>query len=158
MQATIDDIVSADLDVDGGRPDDPTDFRVFVQIFVRTDPPDVPAGAEAIDVFSVHIVSARHLSRLVAAEGPQSGRHLIIVDHWDWDAIHQTLLEQFEGQEAATYEELMARLGRYGRWEFEDYVEPADDPPGEEVLRLRVALGLRQADDGTDSSVPEHPA
>lgn len=147
MRATIDDLVCPDVDPESGQPSDPFDFEVMVEVFVATRPDGAPDGIDGVDLFTLFVVTPARLARRVAAEGPAFGRHRLIVDRWDWDVIAAALTERFESEEAPTHEELMQRLGRYGRWEFEDDGEHDTAVASEDELGMLRALGIDVGDE-----------
>lgn len=75
--------------------------------------------------FQVEVVTPAALQTRLETGGFLLGRHLLIVDRFDWPSVSSFLRARFEEPEAATWQELATKLGRIGLWEFEDY----DDEP-----------------------------
>jgi hypothetical protein len=80
-------------------------------------PPDGP-GEESFDVL---VCTPAWLARVVSEEGPQIGRHRLIMERLDLRAAETFLRHQVERLEAPTWNELAAKISRLGHWEFEDY-------------------------------------
>lgn len=115
MKATVRALHSPDVDIDEYQPADPEDVHVLVQ--VMAGPSDGP-GAESFDVL---ICTPGRITEMARANGPLLGRHMVLVDRFDAVQIRRFLVGVFEAEEAATWPELGERLGRIGKWEFEDY-------------------------------------
>jgi hypothetical protein len=45
----------------------------------------------------------------------------LVIERWDASRIRLFLTEVVESEEAPTWRELATKIGRIGRWEFEDY-------------------------------------
>jgi hypothetical protein len=54
-------------------------------------------------------------------EGLLEGRHHLIVERYDAPRIRLYLTGAVEAEETPTCRDLAPRIGRLGRWEFEDY-------------------------------------
>lgn len=76
---------------------------------------------EREESFDVLVCTPTWLARVVATEGPQVGRHRLIVEKLNLHEAKLFLLRQVERLEAPTWPELAAKLSRLGYWEFEDY-------------------------------------
>lgn len=115
MRAAIKRFHSPDVDLENYQPDDPFDAGALVQMMVG------PAEGIGEESFDVVVCTPRWLSALVRDEGPVVGRHHLVVESWDWPRIRLFLAHEVESHEAPTWQDLAAKLGRIGRWEFEDY-------------------------------------
>jgi len=71
--------------------------------------------------FDVVVCTPRWLDRWIREDGPLIGRHHLIVERWDAARIRLYLTEAVESEEAPTWPELGVKIGRIGKWEFEDY-------------------------------------
>ena len=60
-----------------------------------------------------------------ASEGVLVGLHYLIVSRFDIDEIRQFLANLAAGTVGLSWEEVAAKLGKIGRWEFDDYKESA---------------------------------
>ena len=95
---------------------DPLDDSFWLRMIVG--PPDGP-GEESFDVL---VCTPDWLARVVSKEGPQIGRHRLILERLDLRESEAFLRRQVERLEASTWEELAAKISRLGYWEFEDYL------------------------------------
>lgn len=115
MKAIVRSIYSTDVDVDSYVPAVPEVDGIWVRFIIG---PVVGPGEESFDVL---ICTPLWLKRVVEREGPQFGRHRLIVDPLDLPGAITFLKERFEDIEAENWSELGEKLGRLGYWEFEDY-------------------------------------
>lgn len=90
------------------------DFAFLLQIMVGR------VGADGEDSFNVVVVTPKHLSRM-AAPGPISGRHMLIVTRFDAVAISNWVTTAVGSCSGNTWSEVAEKLARIGHWEFEDY-------------------------------------
>ena len=101
--------------MEDGQPDDPEVADVLVQVFAG------PVGGPGQERFQVEVVTPAALpARLQEGGGFLLGRHLLIVDRFDWAAVSDYVRARFEDAEGATWQELAAKLARIGLWESED--------------------------------------
>ena len=56
-----------------------------------------------------------------------SGRHTVFVEHFDFPALEQFVRAFCESCEGASWPMVGEKVGRLGKWEFEDY-RPSDRP------------------------------
>jgi hypothetical protein len=115
MRAAVRSVHSVDVDVDTYTPDDPENDGVWLRLIVG--PADGP-GEESFDVL---VCTPLWLRAVVAKEGPQIGRHHLIVDPFDLTEAREYLRRQVESLEGADWPTLGGMLARIGYWEFEDY-------------------------------------
>jgi Immunity protein 8 len=115
IRATIRRFHSPDVDVEAYEPADPADAGFLLQLIVG------PSGGPGEESFDVTVCTPAWLGRTLLGSGPLIGRHLLIVDTIDLPRIKSFLQAQIEKLDEATWLELAAKLGRLGRWEFEDY-------------------------------------
>lgn len=115
MRAAVRSVYSADVDIEAYVPKDPENDGVWIRIIVG--PADGP-GEESFDVL---VCTPLWLRDVVAKEGPQIGRHHLIVDPFDLAVAKDFLRLQVESIEAADWPKLGGKLARLGYWEFEDY-------------------------------------
>ena len=87
-------------------------FSLLVQLLLG--PSDGP-GEESFDVV---VCSPEWL----AERGkPTIGLHHIILARYDYDELLGVVLDYLEGCDGNDWAEVAAKVGRLGRWEFEDY-------------------------------------
>lgn len=82
-----------------------------------------PRGTASEESFDLLVCTPRWIADQVKLTGLIHGRHKIIVDRIDLDAVAQYLRGYVAGLDEPTWPELAAKLSRIGMWEFEDYRE-----------------------------------
>lgn len=115
MRAAVKRFHSPDADLEAYVPDDAGDVGVLVQVMAG------PAHSPGEESFDVVVCTPRWLRRLTEEHGPIVGRHHLVVESWDWPRIRLFLTQEVETHEASTWQDLAAKVGRIGKWEFEDY-------------------------------------
>lgn len=115
MRASVRRFHSPDADLETFAPEDATDVEVLVQIMAG---PSEGPGEESFDVV---VCTPRRLLQQVDERGPIVGRHYLVVPEWDWPRIRLFLTEEVEAHDEPTWRELAIKIGRVGKWEFEDY-------------------------------------
>lgn len=115
MRATVRHFHSPDADLTTYRPPDDTHFGLLVQIIAG--PVDGP-GDESFDLV---YCSPSWLAAAIDRVGPVLGRHHLCANTYDWSTAERLLTARVEAESANSWHELALRLGRIGRWEFEDY-------------------------------------
>lgn len=81
-----------------------------------------PEGVNGEESFDVLVCNPRWVDRR-ASEGAFSGQHHLIISEFNAANIELFLIEKAKECEAATWDEVARKLGRIGKWEFEDYSE-----------------------------------
>lgn len=115
MKAEIRRFHSPDIwDLSAHKPDDPEVFGFLLQVFAG---PKNGSGEESFDVV---VCSPRWLARELA-EGIRWGRHHLVRNRYDWLSLEHFIRAQFEAVDGDTWQEVAEQLGRFARWEFEDY-------------------------------------
>lgn len=74
-------------------------------------------GSEAFDI---QVCTPAWLKSQCAGEGPIWGRHMLIVDVYDYEAI-KGLIESYVARIDDDWATIAMTLSRIGAWEFEDY-------------------------------------
>lgn len=110
--------------------------------------PDDGPGDESFDVL---VCTPIWVGDVIKRDGPQIGRHRLLVDPFDLPAAVSFLKDRFEAVEADDWSTLCEQLARMGHWEFEGDrpFQEADcgDGPGEAQLgvsradRTRIQVG-----------------
>ncbi|MEJ7139168.1 Imm8 family immunity protein [Amphibiibacter pelophylacis] len=72
--------------------------------------------------FSVTVCSFTWLAHHYSNEGPQWGRHLLLVGQYNAEEIRKAITERVLQCSRPTWEKSLEMLCRYFIWEFEDYV------------------------------------
>jgi immunity protein 8 of polymorphic toxin system len=94
-------------------PTGPSQF--LLQIFVG--PSDGP-GEESFDVL---VCTPTSLAAELNTSPIINGRHRIIMAAYDYKLLENYVRGVVEGAEGITWREVAEKIGRLGRWEFEDY-------------------------------------
>ena len=94
---------------------DPHDDSFWLRMLVG------PANEPGEESFDVLVCTPSWLARIVSEEGPQIGRHRLILEHLDLRMAEAFLRRQVERLEAPAWEDLAVKISRLGYWEFEDY-------------------------------------
>lgn len=81
------------------------------------------AGSEAVETFLFYVCTLARLSRIVQQEGFEFGRHLIILERFDWKMVERAIASICDASVGETWEEVAMKLGSYGERELEDYSE-----------------------------------
>lgn len=89
-------------------------FAILVQILVG--PSDEP-GEESFDVV---VCSPKWLEQ---QSGPIVGRHHLIVKRFNYTELETFVKDYLRDCEGVDWKEVACKVGRLGRWEFEDYRE-----------------------------------
>ena len=120
MKAQIQRFHSPDVELPTYSAEPTDDIEVLIQVIAG------PAGSIAEESFDVLACNPVALARIIAADGPVLGRHLLIVSGWDWNVIETFLTDEIMSCEGDDWPTLAQRIGRIGKWEFEDYVQEDD--------------------------------
>jgi immunity protein 8 of polymorphic toxin system len=91
------------------------DFAVLLQVLVG------PVGAEGEESFDVVVCTAGWLGGNLGLDGMLSGRHHLLMDEWNYDRLEAFLRRYVAGCSAPTWQGVAEKIGRLGKWEFEDY-------------------------------------
>ncbi len=90
-------------------------FGLFIQAMVG------PAGEDSEESFDFLVCTPVWLAEQVQSKGPLLGCHHVVVATYDFNALERFVRAFCEECTGATWREAGARVGRLGRWEFEDY-------------------------------------
>jgi hypothetical protein len=112
VKATINSIHSPDFqDLEQYDPPNAA-FSIFLQLLIG---PEAGSGEESFDI---DVCSPRWLETQAL---PMIGRHLLIVERFDFPVIRHFLETTVAQMEDDTWHGLALKLARIGHWEFEDY-------------------------------------
>ena len=115
MRAFIRRFHSPDGDLPLLSPRDPTNFAILIQMLIG------PAIADGEESFDVLVCSPEWIALRARERGPVAGRHLLVVESFDFNSIAEFLRREVEALDEPSWEDLACKIGRLGRWEFEDY-------------------------------------
>jgi immunity protein 8 of polymorphic toxin system len=96
-------------------PDDPEHFGVLVQVIAG------PEGGDGEESFDVIVCTPSWLSNQIGPTEIKMGRHYLLLKQYDFARLMQFVSSFAAACTGATWEEAALRLGRLGKWEFEDY-------------------------------------
>jgi len=115
MQAELKRLHSPDVtDLNAFRPNGP--FGFLLQAMVG------PQGADGEEAFDVVVCTPEWLGSHM--NGPiQPGRHFLLVRDYSYEAVEYYLRAFCVSCQGNTWPEVARRVGRIGKWEFEDYTE-----------------------------------
>jgi len=117
MHAVIKYIHSPDVeDFSTYLPEDTERFYFLLQIMVG------PNNQEGEETFDIEVVTPKYLLEKYDENEILIGRHRLIVFRYDWNRIMRTINRYCESCSGETWDEIAEKVGRLGRWEFEDYV------------------------------------
>jgi len=78
-------------------------------------------GDQGEESFDLTVCDPAWLSGRADADGVVDGRHLLVMNGFDWDVLLGYLSRRVEACKGSSWEEVGAQLARLGYWEFEDY-------------------------------------
>ena len=120
MRAAIRNLHSPDIDdLETYRPADPDRFGFLLQMLIG------PVGGPGQESFDVQVCTPRWISETHANDEILIGRYLVIVFSYDFPSLKRFLEEKVAEAAGETWNDVAQYLGRFARWEFEDYVPPA---------------------------------
>jgi len=96
-------------------------FAVLIDILIG------PENSEGEESFSVIVCSPDWLAQEANARGIVDGRHIYVVNTWNWSSVRQYFENRVTEYSADDWPALALLLSRIGAWEFEDYKERLDD-------------------------------
>jgi hypothetical protein len=122
MRAQLRLLFSPDADpLQDYAPEDPERFGIFVQAMIG------PEGTEDAESFDFMVCSPNWLQNELRERGAIFGHGYLFLDRYAYRALLGTFTTFCQGIEGPDWPTIGARLNRYGRWEFEDYVSHDPD-------------------------------
>jgi Immunity protein 8 len=116
MKAQLKHLHSPDVDdLQAFCPQDPTTFRIFVQAMIG------PEGEDSSESFDISVCTPSWLAAAAERDGPVIGLHHVIVATFDYDALFKSIQSFCSRCDGASWQEVGAKLGKLGRWEFDEY-------------------------------------
>lgn len=111
---------SPDLyDMQSGVPDDPEQFCILVQAMIG------PAGESGEESFGFVVCTPKWLTQSLLKDDYVFGRHYLVVEYYDYNIILNAINFLCQSITGSSWRQVAEQLGRYGKWEFEDYIEPS---------------------------------
>jgi len=102
-------------DLEHYSPQDPEHFSILVQALIG--PEDQP-GEEAFDFL---VCTSRWLSSQLSKERYMMGKNYLFLSRYDYALLQEAIQKICSQAEGKDWEAVTTYLGRYGKWEFEDY-------------------------------------
>jgi hypothetical protein len=93
------------------------DFAILIQVMAA------PEGMPGEEAFDLTLCTPGWISNALATEKIMMGRHLLVVPGFDFDQVLGYIAGYVASCEGETWIEVAEKLGRLGKWEFEDYSE-----------------------------------
>lgn len=103
-------------DIETYFPDDPEVFAFGLQILAGA------IGEEGKETFDLFVVSPKWIL-FNSEEKIFMGRHYLIMLNYNLDRLKNFIVSYVESCTGDTWQEVTEKLGRLGKWEFEDYQE-----------------------------------
>lgn len=123
MKAAIRRFHSPDIqDLAAYQPVDQEDFAFLLQVMIG------PEGGDGEESFDIAVCSPKWLLNAHGEHGVVIGRHHLIMMRYDFSRMKEAVHGFCQHLSADTWEELATKLGRLGKWEFEDYVGNPEPP------------------------------
>jgi hypothetical protein len=98
-------------------PADPEQFCILVQAMIG------PAAGPGEESFDFTVCTPRWIKKAVLDDGFMFGKNCLIVEYYDYGTIRDAINSLCRSIKGSSWREVAEQLGRYGRWEFEDYTE-----------------------------------
>lgn len=96
-------------------PDNPENFCILVQAFIG---PVDKAGEESFDFL---VSTPSWLSNQIVSTDYIWGKHILFLSRYDYGLLWRVLSDLCDQAKGLDWDSVAQQLGRYGKWEFEDY-------------------------------------
>ena len=117
MKAEIKYLHSPDVsDLETYQPKELDNFGFLLQIFVG------PKGEKGEENFDVLVGTQKWLASPHNKTGT-TGEHDMVVSEYNYEKLLETLKKQIESIEGKDWNDLAEKIGKIGKWEFENYKE-----------------------------------
>jgi hypothetical protein len=103
------------FDLSTFAPEDPTNVGILVQAMIG------PEGQEGAESFDFLVCTPNWLQAQISRDGARMGRHHLIVDAYDFGVVEESIRAICDRAAGPDWQSVASYLGRYGKWEFEDY-------------------------------------
>ena len=104
-------------DLDVFTPTEIDNFCFLLQLIAS------PKGMDGEESFDIIICTPLWLAENIKESEPIIGRHHLIVKYYDYNLIMNMIKEYCTTCIGTNWNECATKLGRIGKWEFEDYQE-----------------------------------
>ena len=121
MKAILNGCCTVDGDeLENFHPEDYECFRIDVDAFVG------PEGSEGFENFRFYVTTLDYLKKDFENQNGVFLRHYLLVHRWDPTTVRNTIEKLVTTTNGKDWDEISAKLSRYGYWEFEDYTPLTD--------------------------------
>jgi hypothetical protein len=121
MRAELKRLHSPDINnLESFEPNEKDDFGFLLQLMIG------PCDEPGIESFSVVVCSPDWLKKRHKASDVVLGRHFLIMFNYDYERLLHFLQEYCAQCIGDSWKEVAQKVGRLGKWEFEDYRETPD--------------------------------
>ncbi|MDM8178144.1 immunity 8 family protein [Olivibacter sp. 47] len=118
MKAKLKYIHSPDiLDLSEFIPEKQNNFSILLQLIVA------PLNGEGEESFDIVLCTPQWLIENHQISDIIIGRHYLIVFEYNYSRIYNKLKELIENIDGENWDDIGMKVGRIGKWEFEDYQE-----------------------------------
>ena len=100
-------------------PESPRCFSFLLQVMAG------PENGDGEESFDVLVCTPEWLSRTHDQSSMVIGRHHLVVFEYNHERLHEFLDEYCRECSGAEWREVAEKIGRLGKWEFEDYIPPS---------------------------------
>jgi hypothetical protein len=116
MRAELKRLHSPDIDdLSTYRPTETDEFCFLLQVIAG------PEGLDGEEAFDVVVCTPKWIARNNKPSALIVGRHYLIVFEYNYERIARFIEDYCVACEGSSWQEVAEKLGRLGRWEFEDY-------------------------------------
>jgi hypothetical protein len=124
ITAELKDLHSPDVfDLATYSPESSDHFGFLLQIMAG------PSGSEGEESFDVVVCTPSWLTAIVEPDDVLIGRHHLILRRYDFVRLHRFIAAYCAQCTGESWQEVAEKLGRLGKWEFEDYRPWGGDTP-----------------------------
>ena len=110
MKAQVVSVYSSDIDIDTYVSEDPLVDGQWIRFMVGS------VGSIGSEAFDVIVCTPQWLAQIIAKEGPQIGRHHVIVESFDVPTAINFITQRIEELERDDWHSLGERIGWIGMW------------------------------------------
>ena len=97
------------------QPEERGNFGIPIRLMVGLE------GSEQSESFDIFVCTPTWIQGQLCEGGPMWGRHMLIVEEYDFERILQTLSGQISACTGKDWSEVANKIARFAAWEFEDY-------------------------------------
>ncbi len=103
------------FDLQDYNPSDPENFRIIVQAMIGA------VGENFEESFDFIVCTPKWLNESIGSQKYLFGRHHLLVTRYDYEVILKAITTLCTQVNDSDWQIVAQKLGRFGKWEFEDY-------------------------------------